>query len=765
MTGAMALMILMTLLLCPVAAWLGRRGKRWASLLALWPLVLFVWVLRATSSALAGHVVVDQVDWVPSLGLSLAFRLDGLSGVFASLISGVGACVVVYAAHYFDGHEYAGRFQATLFAFMAAMLGVVSTDNLFALFVFWELTGFTSYLLIGFEHEQAGARRAALQALLVTGAGGLGLLAAGVLSSQATGTSSLHELSTASVLSSQHPAYVATVLCVLLAAFSKSAQFPFHFWLPNAMAAPTPVSAYLHSATMVKAGVYLVARLTPALGGTSLWATLIVATGALTMLGAAWRAVQETDLKKILAYSTVGSLGTLMFLLGLGTPASVAAALAYLVAHACYKGSLFLLAGIVDHETGTRDITQLAGLRHWMPISAVAGGLAAASMAGLPPLLGFLAKEQSYTAVLAHPWLPQGLAAALVVSSALLGTAGLLAGVAPFLGNSARVPGADAHEPPLGLWASPLLLAALGAAGLLAGLSGPVLASATSSVLGRPVDVELSLWHGWSTPLVLSAVTVALSLAAYAARDTLRRLTWPAALRSERLYDGALRAVDALGARLAPPLQDASLTAYVLTFIVTTGVLIGTSLFLTIGIPMPEQMSSVQAHEVMIALVVAGAALGATRARTTMAAVLSLGAAGYGVALLFLLYGAPDLAMTQFAVETLTAVIFAFVFWQLPRTEERTSKRVRRRDALVATAFGGLVSVLTLATATHPTNSRLRDFYATAAPTIAHGRNIVNVLLVDFRALDTLGEITVLVTAALGVSALLRIAADQRQPR
>jgi multicomponent Na+:H+ antiporter subunit A len=319
------------------------------------------------------------------------------------------------------------------------------------------------------------------------------------------------------------------------------------------------------------------------------------------------------------------------------------------------------------------------------------------------------------------------------------------------------------REASLGLWASPVLLAALGAAGVLAGLSGPVLGLAASSVLGQPVAVELSLWHGWSMPLLLSAVTVTLSLLAYAARGTLRRLRWPDALSSERLYDAALRAIDGVSTRLGPPLQDASLTAYVLTFIVTTGALIGTALALTTGIPMPERMSSVQAHEVMIALLVAGAALSAVRARTTMTAVLSLGSAGYGVALLFLLYGAPDLAMTQFAVETLTAVIFVFVFWQLPRTEERTSARVRRRDAFVASAFGGLISVLTLATATHPTSSRLRDFYATAAPTIAHGRNIVNVLLVDFRALDTLGEITVLVTAALGVSALLAIAADQRQ--
>jgi multicomponent Na+:H+ antiporter subunit A len=754
-------MILMTLALCPLAAWLGSRGRRWASLLAAWPAFMTLALGRRFAAALGGEPVHDQLDWIPSLGLSLSFRLDGLSGVFALLITFVGSGIVLYAAHYFHGHVYSGRFQATLFAFMAAMLGVVLTDNVFALFVFWELTGFTSYLLIGFEHEKAEARRAALQALLVTGAGGLGLLAAAVLLSQAAGSTSLQGLAASASLLQRHPMYAASTLCVLFAAFTKSAQFPFQFWLPNAMAAPTPVSAYLHSATMVKAGVYLVARMTPTLGGTALWTTLVVTTGGLTMLGAAVVAVQQTDLKKILAYSTLSALGTLMLLLGLGTPASSAAALTYLVAHACYKGSLFLVAGVIDHETGTRDITQLSGLRHCMPISAGVGALAAASMLGLPPLLGFLGKEQAYAAVLHHPpLLAVGLVSALVLANALLGASGLLVGVAPFIGPR-RLP-ATAHEAPLGLWLTPSVLAALGLSGALAAWLGLPLAFATQSIIGRPFALQLSLWHGFNLPLALSAVTLGLSAVAYASRARLRRLEWPRAFSSERLYDAALQANQALSARLAPALQDASLASYVLSFVVTTGVLIGTALYLTSGIPVPERMLSVQVHEGLVALVIIAAALTAVRARTTMTAVLALGAAGYGVAFTFLLFGAPDLAMTQFAVETLTAVIFVFVFWQLPRTEEKTSSRARRRDALVAIAFGGLVSVLTLAAATHPTNSRLRDFYAAAAPTLAHGRNIVNVLLVDFRALDTLGEITVLVTAALGVSALLRIASETR---
>jgi multicomponent Na+:H+ antiporter subunit A len=507
--------------------------------------------------------------------------------------------------------------------------------------------------------------------------------------------------------------------------------------------------------------------MTPTLGGTALWTTLLVTVGALTLLGAALRAVQETDLKKILAYSTIGALGTLMLLLGLGTPLSIAAALLYLLAHASYKGSLFLLAGIVDHSTGTRDITQLSGLRRVMPISAVVGALAAASMAGLPPLLGFLAKESAYIAALAQPLLPGVLPGVLtfvlVAASALLGAAGLLAGVAPFAGP-ARFP-ESAHEAPVGLWLAPVLLSALSLSGAAAWLLAPLLESATSVVSGAPFQASLSLWHGWTLPLLLSGVTVALTLLTYRARVALRRFRWPHALRTEQLYEGLLRALDAVGARLAPALQDGSLPSYVLTLVVTSGVLTASTLLLTTGIQMPAKLLGVHVHEVLLGLLVMGATLAAVRARSNMSGVLALSAAGYGVALLFLLYGAPDLAVTQFAVETLTAVIFVFVLWQLPRSEDTSSRGVRRRDALVSTAVGGLVSVLTLAAATHPNNTRLRDYYAEAAPTLAHGRNIVNVILVDFRALDTLGEITVLVTAALGVSALLRIAARQKRTR
>jgi len=753
----MGALILTTLGLSPVAAWLGRRPARWASLLALWPLAMTVWFAFGLTRAVGGEVRSEMLEWVPTLGLNLSFRLDALSGLFAALIAGIGTCVVLYAAHYFDGHPYSGRFQATLFAFMAAMLGVVLTDNGLALFVFWEATGFTSYLLVGFEHDKAVARRSALQALLVTGAGGLSLLAGVVLLAQATGSPSL----LAGPVQS-HAHYLPIALCFLLAAFTKSAQFPFHFWLPNAMAAPTPASAYLHSATMVKAGVYLVARMTPTLGGTSIWTTLIVVVAGLTTLGAAVRAVRETDAKKILAYTTVSALGTTLLLLGVGTAATITAGLAYLAAHACYKGALFLVAGILDHETGTRDVSRLSGLGRSMPLTAASAALAAASMAGLPPFLGFLAKEEAYGAVLGQPLVPALLVGVLVVSSGLMGAAGLLVGWSPFVGTKA--PSDGAHDARLGMSLGPALLGLLGFGALLAPGLTALFAAAAGEAWGKTVVLKLSLWHGFNLPLLLSAVTLVLTLAAYALRDRWRSTKLPR-IGTERLYEGTLRALDALSARLAPPLQEASLPAYVLVFIASGTLLVSSTL---IGGPWQGAAQSLltpRPHEALVALLVFAAAISAVRARTTMKAVLSLGTAGYGVALMFSLYGAPDLAMTQFAVETLTAVIFVYVFWQFPQVVERSTRRIRVRDGLISLATGLMITVLTFSAAVNPTHSRLRDFYAEAAPALAHGRNVVNVILVDFRALDTLGEITVLVTAAIGVVALLRIAAAERAGR
>ena len=744
----------------PAAGWLGRSGTPLARFLSLFPAILTAYFVYAFNLIAIDGPITVSAPWVPSLGLSLSFRLDGLSVLFAILITGIGTFVVQYAAQYLAHHRHAGRFQVSFFAFMGSMLGVVLSDNLIALFVFWELTGFTSYLLIGFDHERQEARRAALQALLVTGAGGLALLAAAVMLAQAGGSASLSTLLANGTAMIEHPMYSPIVGLVLFAAFTKSAQFPFHFWLPNAMQAPTPVSAYLHSATMVKAGVYLIARMTPLLGGSLLWTGVITLAGAMTMVGGAYRAVLETDLKRVLAYSTISALGVLMLLLGIGTRDAVVASLTYLLAHACYKGALFLVVGAVEHQTGTRDVTELGGLRRSMPVTSVAAMLAAASMAGVPLLLGFVAKEQFYESVRDVEQLGMVLVVAAVAASAFLGAAGLMTGVAPFVGRH-RAP-ANPHEPPPSLWFGPLVL---GGAGLIIGfapalVNGP-LQLAAAAVMDDTVRVNLALWHGFSVTLLLSVVTLIGSLSLFVFRAPIRRHAWPRALGTERLYTRALSTLDAVSNALAPALQSASIRAYVLTIIVTVVVLVGSALAMGRALPVMSRWTPIQPHEAATAALVVVAAICAARAKSNTAAVLALGTVGYGIALIYALFGAPDLAMTQFAVETLTVVIFVLVFYQLKGFGDLSSPLVKVRDAVIATAAGTIIAVLVLFIGASGTTSRLAPYFTENAATLGHGRNVVNVILVDFRGFDTLGEITVLVTVAVGVRALLRIGKER----
>jgi multicomponent Na+:H+ antiporter subunit A len=746
-----------------LAAWAVRRFPRRAAILAVWPAVLTVLLAGQMSRAVADGGRVIELPWAPSLRLSLSFNLDGLGLLFAILITGIGALIVLYANSYLAGHPQASRFYASLFAFMGAMLGVVLSDNILTLFVFWELTGFTSYFLIGFDHERPAARSAALQALIVTGAGGLALLAAGVLLIDQGGTANLSAMVPARESIVAGPFYAVVAGLVLLAAFTKSAQVPFHFWLPNAMEAPTPVSAYLHSATMVKAGVYLIARMTPIMGATPLWTTAVTAAGAATMVVGAYRAVQETDLKRILAYSTVSALGVLTMLLGVGTREAISAAVAYLVAHAGYKGALFLVAGAIDHQAGTRDISTLAGLRRMMPITALAGGGAALSMAGVPLTLGFVGKDGAYEALLhANAWFPW-LLALMVGASILLGLAGLLAGVLPFRGKAA--PGHEVHEAAWPLWFPPLVLAT---SGVLAGiapsiLNGPVSAAA-GVIADAPVDVSLSLWHGFTPALFLSALTLAGVALTYAAHRRVRTWMWMPRRGTEDVYNGVLRALDTVSRALGPALHSASLRTYV-AIIVSTSIAIGGTALLTepgFGSAIPH--TPIQVHDVLIVILIIAGAIAATTARSTMSAVLALGAVGYGVAMMFLTFGAPDLAMTQFSVETLTVLIYVLVFRHFRNLGPLSPRHVRARDALIAVGIGTFIGGLVLSVATTETGPRLRQYFAEFGPTLGHGRNIVNVILVDFRAFDTLGEITVLATAAIGVRGLMRFAAsDQSQ--
>ncbi len=748
-------------LLAPTVVRLARRQAGW--LLALLPAGLTLYFARLLGPVSAGRTVAVSVPWVPDLGISLSFYLDGLSLLFALLICGVGALVVVYAGSYLKGHPHLGRFYLYLLAFMASMLGLVLADNGLTMFVFWELTGLASFLLIGFEHERESARAAALQALLVTGAGGLALLAGLVLLAQASGSAELSTLLQNGRSLQGHPLYLPILLLVLAGAFTKSAQFPFHFWLPGAMEAPTPVSAYLHSATMVKAGVYLLARLSPVLGGSDAWHYLVVGAGTATMLLGALIALWQADLKRLLAYSTVSTLGALVLLLGLDTVLSVKAATLFLLAHALYKGALFLVAGVVDHETGTRDVTRLGNLARAMPVTALAAGLAALSMAGLPPLLGFINKELLYEAKLQAPraavWVTGAGVLANVCLVAVAGTVGL----APFLRRRADLP-KKPHEAPPAMLLGPAVLAAMS---LLCGLfpetvANSLLSAAVSAVRAQPTVVELKLWHGINPVFALSVLTLAAGAGLFAARDVLRRAgalgDAVGRFGPQRWYQGLLAGLNGLARAQTRLLQHGYLRLYLMTVILTTVGLVGSALLLGGGEVRPMGgLGDVRFHEWVIAALILLGALMAVTTSSRLAAAAALSVIGYGVALIYMLFSAPDLAMTQFAVETLTVILFVLVVYRLPRFAALSGRGARVRDALVALLAGGLMTALVLIATSVPREPHLAAFFAQYSWPLAKGRNVVNVILVDFRALDTLGEITVLGVAAIGVYALLRL--------
>jgi multicomponent Na+:H+ antiporter subunit A len=483
------------------------------------------------------------------------------------------------------------------------------------------------------------------------------------------------------------------------------------------------------------------------------------------MLVGAVRALMETDLKRILAYSTVSALGILMLLFAIGTPQAVAAGLTYLLAHACYKGALFLVAGAVEHETGARDMSVLAGLRRTMPTTALAAGLAAASMAGIPFFGGFIAKEQLYDSIriAALPGTWNAVLTAIAVGASMcLGAAGLIAGIAPFRGRSMPTPAP--HDAAISLWLGPLVLGVAGVIlGIFPGLIAAPIASATTAVTATVSGITSGLWHGFTITLALSAVTLAGSLMLFTYRRRLWQLAWPAWLQTERLYSGTLTLLDGLSRRVGPALQSASLRSYVLVVALTAIGLVTTALAMERALPVARRSTSVQFHEVVLAALIVAGALSAVLARSNMTAVLSLGVVGYGVAVMYALLGAPDLAMTQFAVETLTVVIFVLVFSKLRGFTDLSSRFVKVRDALVAIAAGAVVTTLVLFIGASGTTSRLSAYFADAAPRLAHGFNVVNVILVDFRGFDTMGEITVLVTVAIGVRGLLLISRGRGQ--
>ena len=740
------------------------------------PAALFVWFCTMVPAVSRGETLVRELPWLPEQGVDLDFAVDGLGLLFALLITGIGTFILLFAGEYMRGYPQRGRFTLFLAGFMLAMLGVVAADNLVALFVFWELTTLTSFLLIGYSHENAAARRAALQGLLVTGAGALAMLAGFVLLGQAAGTFSLREMLAHPPELAGHPRYAAIVVLILLGAFTKSAQFPFHFWLPNAMAAPTPVSAFLHSATMVKAGVFLLARLTPVLGGTALWTETLTAAGAVTAVYSAFVALGKTDLKQVLAWTTVMALGVCVLFLGFPPPAEpgapwpgIRAALAFLVAHALYKAALFLVAGTIEKSTGTRDLTALGGLATAMPVTFAAAVAASVSMAGAPPSIGFLGKELLYSAALrpdADAWLPW----AAFLAAAPVAAVAMTLSIKPFLARRPAFP-RPVREGRWALWCGP---AALGALGLAWGLAPGfvftrLLLPAEAAVSGYRPQLDHVPWHSTGDALALSLATLTAAALVFwkraAAARALARLARIVPVTGDRAYDAAMRGIAALADRQTRLLQSGIQRRYLLIVFATLGSSLAVTLWARDAVVWPVRLPEATFLDWSIAALVTASALVTIRTRSRLLAICALGVVGISTALIFLVFGALDVAMTQLIVETLVTVIVAIVLLKLPgfKNEIWPSVRTQMRDGAVALTVGVSITLALLAVTESPPQPALREYFERTAVPGAQGRNVVNVILVDFRALDTLGEITVLAIAGAAVFALLLPGAPRRE--
>ncbi len=760
--------VLSGFVLAALAPWLraylpvfARERIGW--LLALLPAALTLYFASFIPAVSAGEVIRQQWAWLPGLDIQLTFVLDGLSLLFALLISFIGTFILIYAGSYLHGHPYLGRFYAIMLSFMASMLGLVLADNLVSLFVFWELTSITSYLLIGFNHEDSQARKSALQGLLVTVGGGLALLAGLVMLALAGNSFEMSELLLAEGLLDS-PWITAIVVCILLGTFTKSAQFPFHFWLPNAMAAPTPVSAYLHSATMVKAGIYLMARLNPALGEHPLWTVLLCSAGAITMLLGVYLAYSATGVKKVLAYSTVMALGTLTLLIGIGTELAMVAFAAFLLGHSLYKGALFMVAGALDHETGTKDLTRMGGLGRAMPITATAALVAGLSLAGLPPLFGFIGKELMLEAVLSAQWLALPLLVVAVASAALGVAVAFSVAIKPFWGPVGDTP-KKPHEAPLGMWLGPVVLAATS---LLFGVV-PLLpetwlvTAAVTSVRGQPVEFYLSLWHGVNLPLILSGVSLLAGLVLYLlwgrSRALLAGLNGAVArVGPEAGYFRLMDGMTTFAAWQTRVLQNGVMGIYMIVLVMTTSLLAGYTLLTQYGLTLTlTGIEEVHFYEWAIALLMVMAAIYVIFTRSRLGAVATIGALGFSVALIFILFSAPDLGITQVLIETLTVILLILVLFRLPGFAHYSSRFEIWRDGSVAVIFGVVMTLLILGALDTRYFDSISSYFVEASYPEAQGRNIVNVILVDFRALDTLGEIFVLAIAALGVYSMLRL--------
>lgn len=719
-------------------------------------------LLTLAPATLQGNYPNFHHEWLPALGLNLSFRLDGLSLLFAGLILGIGLLVIIYAHFYLTNNDNRPKFFAYLLLFMGSMLGIVTANNLILLWFFWELTSISSFLLIGYWSHQSQARRGARMAVAITGGGGLALLAGVLLIGNMAGSYQLDQIILAADSIRNHALYLPALLLVLLGAFTKSAQFPFQFWLPHAMSAPTPVSAYLHSATMVKAGIFLLARMFPALGGTPEWFTLVTLTGLTTMLLGAYFALFKTDLKGLLAFSTISHLGLITMLLGLGSSGALLAALFHILNHATFKAGLFMIAGIIDHEAGSRDLRKLSGLRKFMPYTMILACITAAAMAGVPLLNGFLSKEMFFVETY-----QQHLFGGLSWIIPVLATVGAMLSVAysirfvhgVFFDEVSEQLPKQPHEPPLMMRMPVMILAGLcivvGIAPMI--FTAGILQSAMTAVSPWPFVVDIQLWHGLNYALLMSALAFAGGLGIYLNRNEL--LTFNRQFDYQNAKDvfakivkAATNFCDALINRI----ETGSLQRYMAALLIITIIFVLPEIYQISQLTGARAQQPINSVSVVGAVMIAFAAIGtAAFHRHRLKALMMLSVVGLMVSLTFIHFSAPDLALTQLVVEVVSVILMILALFFMPQRVPKASSGGRvARDLLIAGFIGGIVGAINFAILTRPFQS-ISDFFLAQAVPGGGGTNVVNVILVDFRGFDTLGEITVLAIASVGIHKLL----------
>lgn len=729
----------------------------------IWPFSLFIFFTTYIPGILDGNTIISEYKWVKSVGVHLDMRLDMLALTFCLMITGVGTLVYWFSGRYLRGRHYIGRFFSYLTFFMASMLGLVLSDNLLTLFLFWELTSISSFFLIGFQHDDAQARRNALIALAVTGGGGFFLMVGLIILGSYMDTYTISEMLARPDVFRNSKVYTPVLLLIFAGAFTKSAQFPFHFWLPGAMKAPTPVSAYLHSATMVKAGVYLLLRLFPVLSGTALWSEILIAVGCTTMVYGAVQSVFRKDMKTILAYSTVSALGTLMLLLGIGTEAALKALFVYLIVHVLYKAALFLIAGVVDYKTKSRDVTLLRGLRLMMPLVATAAAISAMSFAALPLSFGFVGKEMIFESAWnltgLQKWIVLG---SLFVTAVLSMYAAFCTGVLPFWGT---LPNkfCEFKRPNKALRYPPLILAILS---IIPGLMPWILEGWLDRLMAGTHRLyspsHLAIWHGWSPILLLSVIAwvvgLILIMVYKVSTEAELKITQLEVVSPKRIIEQISNAVAQFAKWFTKVMHNGYLRIYLMVIVLFFTVLVGFKLLRDVDIAVNlSKLSAFRIYELVVMAVMAVAVILTVSTKSRLTAIVGLGVVGYCICLIFIFYGAPDLAMTQFAIDTLTVVLFMLVMWRLPGFLQIRNTKIQVRDAIISIAFGALMSIITLQALVTPYDKKVSEYYARNAYVFGKGKNIVNVILVDFRGLDTMIESIVLSIAAIGVYCMLKL--------